>query len=80
MPSFVVADDIGLGSGGASGDTGGGLKGTVKLMIENDVVWHKTCRNSVDQRKALRARKRREDEDEAASPIKTRRSDPSSTA
>lgn len=80
LPSSVVADDIGVGSGGGSGNTGDGLKDNVKLMTENDVVWHKTCRNSVDQQKVLRARKRHENEDEAASSIKTRRSDSISTA
>ena len=41
-------------------------------MVSNQVVWHKTCRNSIDTQKVQRARKRSGPE-VVISPIKTRR-------
>ena len=58
----------GDGDGGALGD-GNNL---VHLMQVNHVVWHKSCRNSIDNKKVERARKRKKDE-ELVSPVKTRR-------
>ena len=44
----------------------------VQKMVSNQVVWHKTCRNSIDTQKVQRARKRGGSE-AAISPVKTRR-------
>ena len=41
-------------------------------MVSNQVVWHKTCRNSIDSQKVQRARKR-SGQEVVISPVKTRR-------
>ena len=53
---------------GADGDS----PNIVKKMVSNHVVWHKTCRNSIDTQKVQRARKRGGPE-VAISPVKTGR-------
>ena len=63
MPDLVV-DHI---SGG------GGAKDIVQLMMSNQVVWHKSCRNAIDNQKVERARKRKKQDEESVSPVKTRR-------
>jgi len=64
----VVAQSSG-GSGDGS-DTGSGGGNILELMMTNNVVWHKSCRNAVDSQKVERARKRHKCE-AVGSPIKT---------
>lgn len=59
LPEFIV-------------DISGGSQDVVQLMIQNPVVWHKSCRNDIDKQKVERARKRKKHE-ESVSPVKTRR-------
>ena len=67
LPDFVFVDSI----GGESGDGDHDID-LVKLMMSKQVVWHKTCRSAVDNQKLERARNKHE-EQEAVSPVKTRR-------
>lgn len=54
-----------------AGDIGGVDDSTlVQLMISQRVLWHKSCRNAIDNQKVQRARKKHE---ESVSPVKTRR-------
>ena len=69
LPDFVISNDIGYGDGG-------GKDSIVSLINENRAVWHKSCRNAIDNQKVERAKKRQQDQEaiqEAASPVKTRR-------
>ena len=59
LPEFIV-------------DISGGSQDVVQLMIQNPMVWHKSCRNAIDKQKVERARKRKKHE-ESVSPVKTRR-------
>lgn len=40
-------------------DISGDSQDVVQLMIQNHVVWHKSCRNAIDKQKVERARKRK---------------------
>ena len=42
----------------------------MQLMMTNFVLWHKICRNEIDNQKLERAREKHE---ESISPVKTRR-------
>lgn len=65
LPEFIV-------------DISGGRQDVVQLMIQNTVVWHKSCRNATDKQKVQRARKRKKHE-ESVSPVKTWRMSDEST-
>ena len=66
LPNYIFTDDI-LGVG-----TDSDSPNIVQRMVSNQVVWHKTCRNSIDTQNVQRARKRGRPE-VAISPVKTRR-------
>ena len=51
LPDFIVVDDI------SGGDNDRGTNDVVQLMMSNPVVWHKSCRNAIDNQKVERARK-----------------------
>ena len=53
LPNSIVTDDI-VGVG-ADNDS----QNIVQKMVSNQVLWHKTCRNSIDTQKVQRARERR---------------------
>jgi hypothetical protein len=73
LPDCIIMDDL-IGGGTSlsgsigDGDNGGGAQDLVQLMMSNTVVWHKNCRNAVDNQKVERARKKHE---ESISPVKT---------
>ena len=48
LPEFIV-------------DISGGSQDVVQLMIQNPMVWHKSCRNVIDKQKVERARKRKKE-------------------
>ena len=56
-------------------DDGSGIENT---LTRNKAVWHKSCRNKINNTEFKRAQKRKQEENEAdhacASPVKTRRS------
>jgi hypothetical protein len=47
LPDTIVVDGI-----------GGGTQNVVQLMMSNQAVWHKNCRNAVDNQKVQRAREK----------------------
>ena len=52
LPNSIFTDDnVGVGADSDSPNI-------VQKMVSNQVVWHKTCRNSTDTQKVQRARKR----------------------
>ena len=64
LPNSILTDDIvGIGADSESPNI-------VQKMVSNQVVWHKTCRNSIDTKKVQRVRKRGGPE-AAISPVKT---------
>lgn len=67
LPDFVFVNDISVWAGC---DSTGSTQDIVQLMMSNKVVWHKSCRNAVDNQKIQRARKKHQ---ESFSPVKTRR-------
>lgn len=78
LPDFVVARDICGGADGGSGGDGSGFEAggwnayanLIQSMKDNKVLWHKSCRTSIDSQKVEWARKKHE---QFASPAKTRR-------
>ena len=66
LPNSIFTDDI-VGVGADSGSPN-----IVQKMVSNKVVWHNTCRNSIDTQKVQRARKRSGPE-VVISPVNNRR-------
>ena len=60
LPKEIVCSDI-----------GGDVDHIIERMENNGAVWHKSCRNKVDNQKVIRA-KRKHDETIVSSSIKTR--------
>lgn len=61
LPDFVFVENTG------DSDT----QTIVQLMMSNHVVWHKACRNAVDNQKVQRARNKHQGQ-ASLSPVKTR--------
>lgn len=49
--------DCGIGDGG----NGGGAQDVVHMIMSKPAVWHKSCRDAVDNHKVGKARKRHEE-------------------
>lgn len=87
LPSFVHVDELVNIDVFSESNIGGGGSACVELntysnecvqmMVTHGVLWHKSCKNAVDNQKVERAKRRCEDEPEnthdVASPVKARR-------
>lgn len=70
LPALAIVDFSECGGGDADG-----LSQFIDNMLKFGVVWHKTCKNSVDNQKVLRAEKKRKSDSTEGkhSPVKTRK-------
>ena len=61
LPKYVVVEDLGCGD----------ICDIVNLLKSNNVIWHKGCKNQVDNQKVKRAQLKKKNTPVNASPVKT---------